>query len=426
MCLYYGAFAGLLIFSWWRSKSLLHPHFVFCAMLCVFASDFMIRGFDDANLDAIPLSHLYVFQLTTLFIMVGSGFAAALIRKPYEVMNARRAGIASKLPPRTGLIILIGASIVLGTEILKRMIATQWSLGDVLEQMFGPRGYRDWDVMSDTGRNNAVFQLISAILPLAAVSFSFLLVAARGTQRIIAVILLALSMFILVTDGSRTPVVVTIAAAALFAITSTRSNFVRISAVLSSAAAIAALTSIMILNRSSGYEDLNTNHDFTLVYHQDDSLYRAWSAYYYSEARAYFWNVYDYFFYIFTMPIPRSLWPNKPLLDQDFYGQYKLYYVTNTFMGEWVAMLGPTFGSIASFFTSLGLYRLLYSAQRIRRYPLGDAAYLLIALYIYMSMRSLANLTGFMYAPLFAVGLVLAAHWFSKKGDNQPAMGLGA
>ena len=51
--LYWFAFVGLLLFSWSRSRGILHPHFMFCTMLFILASDFMIRGMGDQNLQGI-------------------------------------------------------------------------------------------------------------------------------------------------------------------------------------------------------------------------------------------------------------------------------------------------------------------------------------------------------------------------------------
>ena len=35
---------GALTFSWRRSRHILHPHFMFTAILCVMVSDFLVRG----------------------------------------------------------------------------------------------------------------------------------------------------------------------------------------------------------------------------------------------------------------------------------------------------------------------------------------------------------------------------------------------
>ena len=37
--LYWIAFSALLAFSWWRSRGILHPHFMFCIIMFVLASD---------------------------------------------------------------------------------------------------------------------------------------------------------------------------------------------------------------------------------------------------------------------------------------------------------------------------------------------------------------------------------------------------
>ena len=83
--LYWFAFIGLLLFSWSRSRGILHPHFMFCAMLFILASDFMIRGMDDQNLQGILESSLTGYQLATLATMIGIGLSTAIVRRPYEL-----------------------------------------------------------------------------------------------------------------------------------------------------------------------------------------------------------------------------------------------------------------------------------------------------------------------------------------------------
>ena len=55
------------------------------------------------------------------------------------------------------------------------------------------------------------------------------------------------------------------------------------------------------------------------------------------------------------------------------------------------------------------LYRCFYFSQKLLTQPFGLPAYLLVALYTYMIMRSMPNMTIFIFAPAAALILVYFA-----------------
>jgi hypothetical protein len=400
-------FCGALAFSWQRSKSILHPHFMFTAMICVQLVDFLVRGYDDRNLLSIPEFQIYKLQLILLSIFGMAVFATSLISNPKLETLSRNAGQHLRVTANLALIIFGVALLILAADLYKRLSTVGWSVGEVINQSLMPRGQRDWDQAQFGG--NFVFAITSIMLPLAGIASGFLLSVRGSLLRIPAFLVLLFVLLLLVTNGSRTPVVVTIAATSMFIFLQQRSRLARTGVLALSAAAIAVLTSLMYLFRSYGFtsNELRLQDDFELTFHMDDNYYRAIFAFDYADRGLEFWDPIFFFTTIFANPIPRAIWPNKPLFSAEFFGGYKLDYVTNLFAGEVVAMTGVYLSMVAAPLIALLLYYVLFKAQTLIRRPMGLGVYLIWALYAYMCVRSLPNLTHFLYLPFFATLLLL-------------------
>jgi len=144
------------------------------------------------------------------------------------------------------------------------------------------------------------------------------------------------------------------------------------------------------------------------VYHQDDNFYRSIDTMHHSaETNEKHWNAIEFYYSIIVNPIPRSFWTDKPALDEKFYGNFKLWWTTIFFIGEFAAMFGPIGALILSPLYLLSLYFVLYKSARLLNKPFGLGAYIMVCLYVYMSMRSMLNLTHFIYMPAFSVVVVL-------------------
>ena len=410
--LYWFAFIGLLLFSWSRSRGILHPHFMFCTMLFVLASDFMIRGMDDQNLQGIREGDLTRYQLVTLVTLIGIGLTTAIVRKPYEV-DTRISQPEMRVSAATTRWLLIGAAVVFLVHAALRMNAVEWSFQTLIDQMLGPRDTRIWDQPGADGAKSAVYQLLNGMVPLVAIIFAFVIFSRHTLAALVAVVFLALAMAVLITDGSRTQAIIPLASLAIFGLIGLRSAVTKAAVVFGVVLLIVLATSAMILFRANGLE--GSSSSFALTYHQDDNIYRLWAACAYADFSNYRWDPLYFFYYVISNPIPRSLWPDKPLLDENFYGGFKIYWVTISFLGEWVSMFGSWLGFVASFVFGNLLYRGFYSAQRLLTLPLGLTAYLLVALYVYMVIRGMPNLTTFSYAPAAALMLV----YFARRKSGQ-------
>jgi hypothetical protein len=417
--LYWATLIAMFAFSWRRSRNFLHPHFMFTGMLFVVCSDFLVRGYDEQeSVPYVPRDDLHYYQLLILGTFLALCILTAHIRSlkiEIAVSEARKRVTVSR---RVLRMFQMAAWTILMAEITKRLSTVHWSLEEMISQMQNPRGERDWDqaMMS----SNFMFAVISILLPLAAVTFAYVAVnfrrsALTGLDLLLYVVSLfgyAATLAILVTDGSRTPVVISLSAACIFILLTNWSRLAKIAACGGIGFAGAILLSLMILLRGIGFSAeaaAQTHRELGLVYHQDDSYYRALYAFSYADRCLGSWDPLYFAYTILMNPIPRYFWPEKPLIDEQFYGGYKLYWVTDLFVGEIAAMSGTALAPLISVLVGAGIYRVLYRAALLLRSPLGVAAYLLVALYVYMMMRSLMNVTMFAYLPFFAVVLTRVA-----------------
>ena len=412
---YWFAFIGLLLFSWSRSRGILHPHFMFCVMLFILASDFMIRGMDDANLQGIMEGNLVRYQLATLATMIGIGLSTAIVRRPYEI-STRFAQPEMRVSARTARLLVLVAITVFLIQTAFRLNAVEWSFQTLIDQMLGPRDTRLWDQARADGTRDPVYQLFNGMVPLVAIALSFVLFSKQAGTVLVAAVFLILSLFVLITDGSRTQAIIPMASLAIFGLMGLRTVVAKAVLLLGVTVMIVLATSAMILFRAQGLE--KSTSSFALTYHQDDSIYRIWSACAFADFSNYRWDPLYFLYYVISLPVPRVLWAGKPLLTEDFYGGFKLWYVTTTFMGEWVSMLGVWLGFIASFLFGNMLYRCFYYSQKLMTQPFGLPAYLLVALYTYMIMRSMPNITMFIFAPAAALLLVYFAR--RRKSGTPP------
>lgn len=401
------AFVSLALFSsWWRFRDLLHPHFLFTVALCtMFFSDFLVRGYNVPNLARGIGSDLYLWQLLVLGVccamLLISGFLSRRATGPLfsppapTLEHARAAG--------RGLIV---GWTLLFSEVLKRLAATGWQPAVAIDESLGPRGGRAWQSkLVYVGDESFLFALIGALLPFAGVVFAYALVFLKGWTRFWAGVGLLAVLALLLSSGDRTPLVFVLGSLVILVIHTRWSMWLR-SAMVAGILLLAAVSlSVMYLYRGEGLSHLladGNNAAPPLVYHQDDSYYWALSAIDISDRTSLRWDWEPFFGAALLNPIPRFFWPDKPLLLKSFWGQYKPYWITITYLGELAAMFGPWGAGLLGIVFGVGLFLILgWSVKAVTR-QWGLLFYLVMALYVYMVMRSLLNLTQFIYLPLMS------------------------
>jgi oligosaccharide repeat unit polymerase len=401
----------LIFYSWRRTRQLLHAHFVITSIFFIFLSDFLIRGYDDPNIEYLYRDDVYYYQFIILLTIVGTVLVASLIRLPPLERTARNLPDFRTPNPRAVRPLQILAWTVLTIELTKRLYSVGWSAEEVILQSLGPRAMRAWDVGLAAEGSAFLYQLIGYAFLVGGLSFSYLLANTRGMYRLATLVGFFISLFINVTNGNRTDVVLCLASFLLFVVISGKAMLSKVLLVALGVATIALSTSLMYYYRTEGFvaTDSSSEFELKLVYHQDDSYYRAIYAYNYADTNAERWEPISFVTAIIANPIPRYFWPTKPLLTETYWGGFKPYYITIMYIGEFVALLGTVVAPFVSFVFGVLLYFLLYWSQSLLRHRFGIVAYLAVSLYVYQVFRSLLNLTQFMYFPALCVIAVLVA-----------------
>lgn len=409
--LHWAVVALMLAIAWLRGRNLLHPLFIMAAIFSVMLSDFLVRGYDisgydDAELMEIPIGSVYFYQLSILATFLLTIVLAALIRSERIEAAVAVAWKNAVLPARALRAVELVGICIFAAEIVKRLNSVGWDPAEVGQQMLNARGDRAWDQAHFSG--NFVYAIISIIQPFAAFAFAYLIVNATGGRRWRALAAYAAVLAVLITDASRTQVVIALAAVVGFLVLRPGNVALKVMSIGFVAALGLSALSLIYLYRSAGFrEGALPGTEFAITYHQDDSYYRAVFAHHVADRGDPPWDA-GYFTYAnLTNPIPRALWPDKPILEDTFWGDYKLYFVTILYVGEIVAMAGTAATPVLALMFGLFAYSILYRAAVLLAYPLGVAAYVLVALYTYMLIRSSQNLTHFMYLPAFGVLVVV-------------------
>lgn len=399
---------SLLLISWYNFRNLLHPHFVFVSILVVmFMSDYLVRGYEDKNIDLIIHTDLIYYQIVVLCVVCWMALLSLIIEKNIHPQSSLE--IELNFNKRDVKYLIIFSWLIIILEIIKRLYTTDWSFSGALEQSLAARGSQPWTTsLGNLGDHTFIFYLNRHLLPFSGLMFSYFIAQGKGYIRIVFVIGFALAMALLVTEGSRTPVLLSFATLAYFFIKQ-KMSFVRKIVILLPIAALAiSIVSMMYLYRSQGLVNIMNSDDndgVRIVYHQDDSYYRALRAMSYSDSTNERWDPVDFFYTTIVNPIPRFFWKNKPALTEKYWGGYKDYWVTITFLGEFVAMYGVLFGSILTVFVGLACYFVISRVSKSLSIQGGVIIYFIAALYVYMIMRSMLNITQFIYLPIFSLFL---------------------
>ncbi|MEL7332997.1 MAG: hypothetical protein AAFN12_12160, partial [Cyanobacteria bacterium J06560_2] len=295
---------------------------------------------------------------------------------------------------------------LLGLELLKRLYFSGWSVASMLTYSFGPRFNRPWaSAAGSLGDEKFVFALVGILLPLAGLILGAEMVNAKKLQpALMSAVGYLMVLVLAIAAGSRTPVVLLVVLPLIFYLKKTRSALKRGLAVLLVASMLTATTSVIYNTRDNGliYAAQRSAQDAAaVVYHQDDSYYRAINTMHVVDHTYERWALAPFLGASLLNFVPRAIWPEKPALTKEYWGDFKLHYVTITFVAELTALFGIAGGvmiailvGVSGFLFLLSLYRRIESSYDLLLYVLGSV-------YIYMVFRSLLNLTQFVYMLLF-------------------------
>ncbi len=388
-------------------QNLLAPWPAFCiALTYSFYSDFLVRGYDDDIIGGIPNTDLVKYQLLVLSVyLVGIGTASLQYRTTASRLAPELRDVRTH-PGKCEAIAWTLAALDFG----KRLFLTEWSFSDTMSQSFGPRGGNPWSSGNALGDGTFIFGLTLILLPASGISFATLLTTRSTTYgcRLRAIIGLTTVSALLFTYGSRTYFAVPILYTCIRYTYSTKSIFRRALAWVGVALLISISFSVIFRYRSNGLRSyIETGQDVDLVtpvYHQDDSYYRILYAAYVAEYSGTRLNAPLFIETVAVNPIPRYIWSSKPALLDDFWGDYKPYFVAITFFGELICLGGIWVALIAGSAFLTCLFAILNSGYSLIGRPLGLGIYFTVLLYVYQCMRSMMSITMSIYFP---AGIIL-------------------
>jgi hypothetical protein len=404
--LYWITAVVLLVGSFMRFRHYLHPHVAFTVIVVVmFFSDFLVRGYDDQSLQGIADHDLAAYQLEILAAVVVMVGAAFIMGERWQIRKSQNDGLIQALLPWQKRIALFFGLGILALDFWKRFYLSDWSLTDAVLNSFAPYGIAPWNYSTGfLGDDKVFFQLIRTAMPLAGLLFGLLFLASRSLVKWLYLFAVVVVILLLTGEGPRTPVVIVIAGFIGLHWQSDSTIKRKILVVAIGALVIALLTSLIIQNRAEGLAQVyagETGNIAAIEYSQDDSYYRAIRALSLSNQGEPQWDP-NYFLYVIVVnPIPRFIWSDKPALQEDYYGEYKEEWVTISFMGELVAMFGRWLGLMFSVVIGILLFLLIGRSSKLLNKQGGLIMYGLILLYVYMVMRSLLNISQFVYLPGF-------------------------
>jgi hypothetical protein len=224
------------------------------------------------------------------------------------------------------------------------------------------------------------------------------------------------SLFQTFADGSRTNLLVSLSIPILVELFSSlyKKRLVRFYIILSSTLFLVILLfSLLYQYRSVGIADLPLTIE--IIYHQDDNAIQFMRV---ISNRLSFGSSFQVDFIPLLLAsflnfIPRTIWPEKPFLDQFYWGEVKFQWVTISAPGELVASLGMAFGFLAFILLLIFLRYLLAFAQNLLFKHSMALTFIAIAFYSYMCIRSIQNISMYVYFPLFSFLLDSYIHGYS-------------
>jgi hypothetical protein len=392
------AMLGIISLGYFRFKSAFSSAFLVSLFLAYPMIDFILRSEEelkDLKNTSLALGVEYAPVMAIIALVVYT--TSLMITWNHQVSIKRRITYLFQSSFKNSFFLKAAFFAVL-IDILLKFAAANFNLNVLGEEVFAPRGSRPWEQLQYSG--NVIYSISRFTVPLAGLLCIISLFEPARLTRLCSSSLLIVVICLLVIDYSRTPVVVLLALTGLAFYLRAKGLIKKILIIAMFLVIISVLTSFMLQTRGAGISETRVEIATFNSYHQDDSFIRAANALGLSEKGYQNWDPSKFAYTILVNPIPRVLWPEKPILEQDFFGQYKLFYTTIWYFGEIFAMFGMSMGIFVSLILTIILLKIVSVIMK-RANSLGEFAIVTIwCLYFYLCTRSLMNISFAIYQPL--------------------------
>jgi oligosaccharide repeat unit polymerase len=420
---------ALLAWSWFTFRDELHPQFLTTvALFVMFFLNFITTGYEDVAIVGVPGGEMPGYQATIMFVCVAIVALSMLISRLFPLPADRsRAAVIARSTSHSERAFLLYASIawaIVLVEILKRLYLSGWSVPSAVIYSLAPRGMTPWGGQgSNLGNENFFYNIVKIVLPFAGLLLAYLIAHQKGMKRTISSVGFGVVMLLMITYGSRTPVVASLVGLALFLLYRPVSRIRKIVTTTGIFALTAVIVTTMFLFRSYGFLGAyEAGLEYEAKYHQDNNYYSTLRALHIASSTSERLEPVKFAVTTAVNPIPRAFWPGKPALQADYFGNYKQEWETISFLGEWTAMFGPGAGPLLAVLCGVLIFLFMRESTRTLRWPGGLIVYMILILYSYMVMRSMQNAVNNAYLPAFA----FLVYWMAfRKPGRSPLRPMG-
>ena len=386
-----------------KSGSIFSPAKLIMMMLAyLYFTDFAIRGTDDRFTSYMSAEEV---ELWAAFILAYVTSLMALVALLGSIKSFRPGPgkIEIKdLPDKLKYKVSIGMIAVIISNWTYRIILSK-SLSDFWADMLAPRGQAIWLVVrSEWASGYEIGTVFDLATPIATGWLLHVVLRARPRHVPLPLIFMVLGLILMLANGSRTDLIEAFFIGVIYSILTRRRRNARL---ITSGVVLALMVLFVTAYRAEGIGRFFTESGVELEYQQDDNFYETIHVLATSESDGRRWDATKFLLTCLVNPIPRSIWPGKPFLDQSFFDPYKDFWETITSLGELTACYGAASAVILNSLL-VGLLFVFISAKYRKAKNIFDLfVYISAVLWSFMILRSLLNITQAMY-PYIAAELL--------------------
>jgi oligosaccharide repeat unit polymerase len=244
-----------------KYKNLFHPQtLIVIITVALFMSDFIISGYSERVLRYYSFYDIQWHQMTILFVCCAIILMTYLLASHIGAEKYQQINMTDLTWSARGVIPWVAFSIII-IDILKRLYFAEWSPLDAIMLSIGPRGSAPWNIkggeIGNLGDENFIFGITTILMPFSFLTMYCRYISLKGIKKIVAFVFIVVSLFAMIFDGTRTPVVFVIAMSSIIYYYNSESSSKLIKAISVAVLMIVVLTSFMYLFRSEGYTYLD-------------------------------------------------------------------------------------------------------------------------------------------------------------------------
>lgn len=403
---YVGFTLFAIAFTLWRYRDPLHPCMLwFMTMVAHLMGDYILMPGRSDVLAYLP-EHLTERYRLLVLLLVGGIWVVSLM----ALHPQRRTGYSTQAIPAGSARILAVAAMTLAAATYAIILPlVGFNLEAFIQSLAASRGEKAWSV-DGWVVTHPLMHLVHIFYTVAAALAGYAIVINRGSWRFLAFGAFVATMPLVVTNGSRTLSFVVGGLIAAAAVRHLRGP-ARLGTLVS--VCIATILAVLIQQNTRAFGLASFPDQPGAVFqpnlHFDDTHSRLLQVIYLVDEHGKRWDPWQFFSQFVLNFVPRWFWPERPVLDQAFYGEIKLDYVTISVLGDLIACFGVTGGIVGFLAFALIAVSIMRYAYRQMERPLGDIIYLMLAFYIYSGTRAFHGLVAFFYIPFLAIGVALVA-----------------